>query len=321
MKRQVISGLLALTTLTGCGGSSNSKEETSQPTELVYTDPQEIQDRFIVNEGTGFVYVDNALEKDPNTELASSLRNNNFEITFSDTARSLEGITNIYVTDFPSLTRDNSFTVNSLRAMSDTSNLYTNPTRVWIDEGHYVGDGFPIILFNPTQIEGVSKNTTSIGGAILAVDYLGVKDLTIYGETVDFFGDEESAGIVFNSKGELYDLNITELGVIGVDADSQFTMSNVFFYDINNPQFPAAFHFQGSNNNTREINSDTKISYTTFQNLPIAFNIRRSIDASNIDNIDGGNNTFRDVGIVIYHSSDNTEDSFAEGNYWAESLE
>lgn len=95
-------------------------------------------------------------------------------------------------------------------------------------------------------------------------------------------------------------------------------MSNVFFYDINNPQFPEAFHFQGSNASLRNINSNTRISYTTFQNLPVAFKIKRGINASNFNDIDNGNNTYRDVGIVIHHTADNIEDSFAEGNYWAE---
>ena len=97
MKRELISGLLAITTLWGCGGgSSNEHTEVppvEQPTEIVYTNPQEIYDRFIVNEGTGSIYVDDALTKDPNTELASSLRNNEFQTTFGNTLRSIENVT------------------------------------------------------------------------------------------------------------------------------------------------------------------------------------------------------------------------------------
>lgn len=318
MKRQVISGLLALTTLTGCGGSSNSKEETSQPTELVYTDPQEIQDRFIVNEGTGNVYVGGALTEDPNSVIASSLRNNEFKDSF--TLRTLDDITNIYVTH-NLLLRDNSFTVNSLRDMETISNLYDRPSKVWIDEGHYEADKELIILWNPVQIEGEGKNNTSIATELLGVQYMGVKDLTSYGQTINFYGEVEAAGLIFNGGGELYDSIVTDLGTTAVNANKEFNMNNVLFHDINNPIHIGAFHFQGDQVSSREINSNTKIAYTTFENLDIAFYISSKIDASNIEDTDNGNNTFRNINTAIYHSSDNTEDSFAEGNYWAESLE
>ena len=98
-----------------------------------------------------------------------------------------ENVTNIYVSLTGDLTAPNSFNVSTLRAMEEINSMYDRPSKVWIDNGHYNGDGFPIILFNPTQIEGLGRNNTSISGAILGVDYLGVKDLTTYGETVDFF--------------------------------------------------------------------------------------------------------------------------------------
>ncbi len=357
MKRKIISSLLAITTLWGCGdgrSSSSTYEDTNppteppiveppiveppveppieppeppppiEPTELVYTDPEAIYDRFIINEGTGQIYVHGALEQDPNGNVSSSFRNTKFRGRLENNLRATEVITNIYVSHNTSLARSNSITVPTLRAMEEISNMYSSPTRVWIDEGHYVGDGLPIILFNPIQIEGVSKNATSIGGAILALDYLGVKDLTTYGETIDFFGEEEKVGILFNAGGEFYDSIATELSVCGVNADREFTMNNVLFYNIDNPTHDGAFHFQADvtgGSLARDVNTNTRISYTTFQNLPIAFYINRRIDASNLNDINGGNNTFRDVDTAIYHSIDNTEDSFAEGNYWAESFD
>jgi hypothetical protein len=317
MKRQVISGLLALTTLTGCGGSSNSKEETSQPTELVYTDSQEIQDRFIINEGTGNVYVEDALTEDPNSVIASSLRNNEFKDSF--TLRALDDITNIYVTHNP-LLRGNSFTVDSLRDMETISNLYNRPSKVWIDEGHYGGDALPIILLNPVQIEGEGKNNTSIEPFIVGIQYMGVKDLTSIGEYFDYFGEDEAGSFLFYAGGELYDSIFTDLGAMGVSSGHDFTMSNVLFHNIDNPFHDTSFYFQEDDNSTRAL-SDIDISYTTFENLPIAMYVTKKANIGNVAVADKGNNTFRDVGTAIYYSSDNTEDSFAEGNYWAESLE
>ena len=323
MKRKIISTLLAITTIYGCGDSGSSSnlevETLPEPIEIVYTDPQEIKDKFIVNEGTGEVYVGGALTQDPNTEIASALRNNEFQTSFT-TLRALEDITNIYVTH-ANITKENYIVVNSIRAMGDIINLYDRPASVFIDNGYYEGDASLVLLHNPTQIEGNGKNNTTLATLIMGLEYLGVKDLTSVGEIVDAFGSVWAGSFAFYNSGEFYDSELTGVSAIGVNTLTPFTMSNVQFRDINNPIFNVGFYFNENEDVSNIVdNPIVKISYTTFQDLPIAIEIHSRTDIGDVENANGGYNTFRDVGTGIYYRLGSTEDSFAEGNYWAESF-
>ena len=319
-----------------------------KPSERVYTNEQEILDRFVKNYGTGNVDVSGALSYNPLETLSGQLART-LEANSMQSLKATSEVYHIYVGKwndthgFPyfgmpenAINLEPAFkgAVNSGNLNGEQNGNQT--AKYWLSNGFYgdnTANGYRFKV--PTEIEGQGIET-QMYACLIGEQRLDIKNIREVGSGIYLINPDtgkleyiEGGGIIFLQDGSLSDSEIKSWGTIALNPNYSVIFTGNNFHDTDNPSFvPAIFFYDatpmipGLNPNPNPLPSGVQsvsMKSNTFENLETAIYVTTGFQTGDV--FAGGGNSFINVGAAIECEDGNTVDVDATGNYWAETTQ
>ena len=324
MKRKITSALtslaIALGSFTGC---PNNDEDKARMRERVYTNPKRIKEKFVINKGTGEVYVNKALRRNPMTPLSSNIFNifarssKSLDIYALDSTAKIDTIYSMNLEQGANNEYLDDWTVGTIERVVEIANLYGESFTVNIGEGDFFYTEDALRVHQPMEIYG-SGATTNLDISMVGHDYLYIDSITSRGaDTLPY----DPAGFVFLKGGGLANSSITENCLIGINIGYNLDFVNNKVNTIQSQWTDSTINFFNVNLGDTPLTPKVNFSYNSFTSLPKIFLLADNVAQATVDNnLIIQNNAFIDNANVVYAPIGNTKDINMTLNYWAETI-